>query len=331
MTNLRIWGNVKVTYSRHWMLLHTAWSLLGQVPMHPHYAPPSKPTSLWSRYMMTWQTLWKRMLAMVTQQWGYSVPLSTGRLWWKWSRPTSVHIHSYLDTHTLCCRHTRMSYWTNVYVWVPCHPWLVRAVGIPVGEMESYGQVGVVGLQHPDIPILETTMITKSQWVPINIRYRQVTYIYTVYLQVFWASSGGALRRVGGEEQELKDGEVLIVRCRSVYVQVYVLYNIPNILSSTATASRSSIHIFSNSCAHWWCDAQGIRGAGEGTWGIVACGCSLKVWVISSNSFDGIKSSPSVSPSSWMMKTMPSSDRVVREQGGWWRPKGNSAKQKSEQ
>ena len=287
MTNLRIWGNVKVTYSRHWMLLHTAWSLLGQVPMHPHYAPPSKPTSLWSRYMMTWWTLWKRMLAMVTQQWGYSVPLSTGRLWWKWLRPTSVHIHSYLDTHTLCCRHTRMSYWTNVYVWVPCHPWLVRAVGIPVGEMESYGQVGVVGLQHPDIPILETTMITKSQWVPINIRYRQVTYIYTVYLQVFWASSGGA--------------------------------------------SRSSIHIFSNSCAHWWCNAQGIRGAGEGTWGIVACGCSLKVWVISLNSFDGVKSSPSVSPSSWMMKTMPSSDRAVREQGGWWRPKGNSAKQKSEQ
>lgn len=100
MTNLRIWGNVKVTYSRHRMLLHTAWSLLGQVPMHPHYTPPSKPTSLWSRYMMTWWTLWKRMLVMVIQQRGYSVPLSTRRLWWKWSRPTSVHIHSYLDTHT---------------------------------------------------------------------------------------------------------------------------------------------------------------------------------------------------------------------------------------
>ena len=44
-----------------------------------------------------------------------------------------------------------------------------------------------------------------------------------------------ALRQVGGEEQESKDGEVLIVRYRSVYIQVYVLYNIPNILSSTAT------------------------------------------------------------------------------------------------
>ena len=48
------------------------------------------------------------------------------------------------------------------------------------------------------------------------------------------------LRRVGGEEQELKDGEVLIVRCRSVYVLVYVLYNIPNILSSTATGAPHS-------------------------------------------------------------------------------------------
>ena len=45
------------------------------------------------------------------------------------------------------------------------------------------------------------------------------------------------LRRVGGEEQESKDGEVLMVRYRSVYVQVYVLYNIPNILSSTATTT----------------------------------------------------------------------------------------------
>ena len=47
------------------------------------------------------------------------------------------------------------------------------------------------------------------------------------------------MRRVGGEEQELKDGEVLIVRCRSVYIRVYVLYNIPNILSSTATTAIS--------------------------------------------------------------------------------------------
>ena len=49
------------------------------------------------------------------------------------------------------------------------------------------------------------------------------------------------MRRVGGEEQESKDGEVMMVRCRSVYVQVYVLHNIPNILSSTATVSWSLV------------------------------------------------------------------------------------------
>ena len=47
----------------------------------------------------------------------------------------------------------------------------------------------------------------------------------------------GPVRQVGEEEQESKDGEMMMVRCRSVYVQVYVLYNIPNILSSTATGS----------------------------------------------------------------------------------------------
>ena len=43
------------------------------------------------------------------------------------------------------------------------------------------------------------------------------------------------MRQVEGEELESKDGEVMMVQCSSVYIQVYVLYNILNILSNTAT------------------------------------------------------------------------------------------------
>ena len=48
------------------------------------------------------------------------------------------------------------------------------------------------------------------------------------------------LRWVEGEERELKDGEVMMVQCSSVYIQVYILYDIPNILSSTATGAPHS-------------------------------------------------------------------------------------------